>query len=102
MTHAHLSSGDANADALATAVMIMPRMAQSTGVKLSATSGSPYENRKTPLMAPTQMPYGPFRLSSQPGNGSAKVLMTRRQADHPPVRTSSSLHAQLTWVSIST
>ena len=64
--------------ALAAALTIMPLMAQSTGVKDSATLASQYTKRTTPFIQPTHRAYGPFKLSSQPGKGSAHVLSTTK------------------------
>lgn len=58
---------------------INPLQTVSTGFKSAKYSGSANIVLMTPLPAPISSPVGPFKLSTQPGNGSSHAGITVEQ-----------------------
>lgn len=62
------------------AIPIRPLIAKSTGMHSPLSSPLHKRVRRTPLAAAIMMPTGPFRLSTQPGSGSAYAGVTVDEA----------------------
>lgn len=64
------------------ATIMSPFMAKSTGIPSQLISSLQYMDLITPFPAATTIPVGPFKLSTQPGNGSFQALITEELIEH--------------------
>ena len=58
------------------AIMINPLIARSTGITSPVYVSLQSIVRMTPLAPPTNIPIGPFKLSTHPGKGSSNAGVT--------------------------